>query len=231
MISTPSQSVNLVGGLTLDGTCQFSVSSNRVLLGIDAIRNHRDIGNLSGSLAVELWAMKQPLNCTEPESEDGAQRLAATTIGEIRGQHFVPDCRYDLLFDQPAPGSWQIALLLREWNGHGYSTCDAVNFPVPYQVNTPLESTAKAPIISSASEVTNTPQKAGKTEKATEATAAMVPVNSASLDEIAAIKGVSHKLAKAIVAGRPYKDFKDLLAVKGVGERLLRTLRQLISLT
>lgn len=253
MISSHLHPRNFESGLTLDGNCAFSVSADRVLVGVDAIRNLRAADNLSGSLAVELWAMMQPLDHLEPEGVQGAQRLAATTIGEIRGQHFVPDCRYDLLFDQPAPGTWQISLLLREWNGHGYTTSDAVNFPVPYvvevsagsgtvdaglhrAVSAPQESEmadsqATAPEEDKSKDRSKAKAKAkAKADKAGEAPADRVSINTATLETIAILKGVSPKVAKAIVAGRPYAEFKDLLAVKGVGEKLLRALRPMINL-
>ncbi len=263
-----AHALSIDSGLALDGTCAFSVSGGRVLLSIDAIRNQRDIGNLSGTLAVELWALNLPLNGPEPETEAGAQCLAATTIGEIRGQHFVPDCRYDLLFTQPVAGTWQIALLLREWNGHGYSTRDVVNFPVPYLVKVPPESVANAPISGSVASSSPAPEgmtadpapeimpahvpvepsvvpSPAKAEKSAASKAkkggkfaansagdstAVVALNTATVEEIANIKGVSPKLAKALVAGRPYRDFKELLEVKGVGEKLLRILRPLVHL-
>ena len=254
MISAPSHNMMLDNtGLALDGKCEFSVNADRVLVEVDAIRNLRDISNLSGSLAVELWALKQPLNHAEPENESGAQRLAATTIGEIRGQHFVPDCRYDLLFEEPTNGSWQISLLLREWNGQGYSTCDAVDFPVPYLVNVDVEavveaapaqrddvSTKEASVSTSSTEaveeaavVVEAPKKKGKEGKAAkvaEPASGLVCINTATVDEIAEMKGVSRKVAKEIVAHRPYTDLNQLLDRKGIGEKLLRALRPLISL-
>ena len=55
-------------------------------------------------------------------------------------------------------------------------------------------------------------------------------LNEASRAEIAAIKGVSKKLAEAIVAARPFASTADLLAVKGMGPKLLEKIRTLVRL-
>lgn len=214
--------------LILDGHCGFTVNGDRVLISIDAIRNLRDSGNLSGTLALELWALKQLWSPLEPESQAGACRLAATTIGEIAGQHFLADCRYDLLFAPPAPGTWHIGLLLREWEGQGHRTRNTVIFPVPYQVDEPPAKVVAAPAAQPVKPVK--PAKTAEAAEAAEAPVGRVCVNTASVSDIEELKGVTHKLAKAIVAGRPYRQEADLLAVKGMGEKLLAKLRPLISL-
>ncbi|GAA6142736.1 helix-hairpin-helix domain-containing protein [Hydrogenophaga sp. 5NK40-0174] len=248
--------LDLDNSLVLDGSCEFSVNADRVVVRVGAIRNLRGIENLSGSLAVELWALHHPLDRVEPEGQPGAKRVAATTIGEISGQHFVPDCRYDLLFEQPLPGAWQMSLLLREWNGHGYTTRSVVYFPVPFQVDVGLPETkateadtkakveakakpgvpptvpaAKASSPAESAELAESAAKtAGKKSKASVVPGAPVNLNTATVDEIASLKGVSPKLAKEIVATRPHKDIKRLVEVKGIGEKLLRAIRPLITL-
>lgn len=217
--------LDLDNSLVLDGNCEFSVNADRVMVSVGAIRNLRGIENLSGSLAVELWALHHPLDTVEPEGQPGAQRVAATTIGEISGQHFVPDCRYDLLFEEPLPGAWQMSLLLREWNGHGYTTRSVVYFPVPFQVDVglpahtpPQKKTGKGK------------GKAGASAEVNAVPVAPINLNTASVEEIASIKGVSPKLAKEIVATRPHTDIKALVEVRGIGEKLLRAIRPLITL-
>ena len=73
------------------------------------------------------------------------------------------------------------------------------------------------------------PAKAKVSEKATRAEA-LPSVNTASADELAAIKGLSKTVAKAIVAGRPYASLDELTRAKGMGEKLLAKLRQQLSL-
>lgn len=55
-------------------------------------------------------------------------------------------------------------------------------------------------------------------------------VNAASADELAAIKGLSKTLAKAIIAARPYKSLEELTRAKGVDHKLVDKLRQQLSL-
>lgn len=67
-------------------------------------------------------------------------------------------------------------------------------------------------------------------EKAAAPVDGRISINTASHAEIAGIKGVSKKLAESIVAARPFDSVDALLAVKGVGPKLLSTLRPLIRL-
>ncbi|WP_221797453.1 ComEA family DNA-binding protein [Oceanobacter mangrovi] len=58
----------------------------------------------------------------------------------------------------------------------------------------------------------------------------VVNVNTATVAELAAIKGISHSLAEAITADRPYKNLKELLKVRGMGARTLAKLESELSL-
>jgi len=71
------------------------------------------------------------------------------------------------------------------------------------------------------------PAKAAKAEKAPAKKAAAQPVsiNTASVDELAEVKGMTRTVAKAIVAGRPYGSVDELVRVKGLGEKSLAKLR------
>lgn len=59
---------------------------------------------------------------------------------------------------------------------------------------------------------------------------ARVSVNRATAKELAAVKGLSRKVADAIVKGRPYKSIDGLTAVRGIGEKLLDKLRANLTL-
>jgi len=52
-----------------------------------------------------------------------------------------------------------------------------------------------------------------------------VSINTASEAELAAVKGLTKAVAKAIVEGRPYGDVSDLERVKGLGKKTLDKLR------
>ncbi|PRP99039.1 ComEA family DNA-binding protein [Enhygromyxa salina] len=53
----------------------------------------------------------------------------------------------------------------------------------------------------------------------------VVNINLASPSELASLAGIGPKLAERIVAGRPYNQVDDLLAVKGIGAKRLAAIR------
>lgn len=130
MFATQTESTPAASPLVLTGACGCAVENGRVVITIDEIANHRDLGDLSGTLAIELWALERPY------SGDGftGTPLSGTSIGELAGQRALTDCRYDLLFQAPPPGTWYLTLMLREWTAAGHVTRDYVNFTSPYVV-------------------------------------------------------------------------------------------------
>lgn len=263
MINTqPNFALNTSSNLQLNGNCGFNIQNDRVIINIDSIANQRDFDNVSGTLAIELWALKHPY---QGENFEGVC-LAGTTIGEVLGQHFIPACQYDLIFKEPPVGNWHIALMLREWNGSSYETRDFVNFTVPYAaswVPTVIKNPTDNVISVSFNETEKTEQPAKKAEtkkpekpaakveakadvnptakaaakKAEPAKAAKAPsgsntlcLNTATQKEIAAIKGVSTKLAAKLVEARPFKTMDEVLKVKGMGAKLLDKIKGSISL-
>ena len=63
--------------------------------------------------------------------------------------------------------------------------------------------------------------------------ASPVDVNSATVEELMAVKGIGVSLAQRIVEFRekngPYKDVDDLLKVQGIGEKSLDRIREFLS--
>ncbi len=55
-----------------------------------------------------------------------------------------------------------------------------------------------------------------------------VDVNSATLEELEALPGLSKTIAQAIINGRPYEKTEDLLGIKGIGEKKLEKIIDLI---
>lgn len=268
MSYTPS--INVQGferELTLNGNCSYNIIGDRVTLQIDEIANNRQPGNISGTLAIELWALPQPY----AGDQFSGVSLAATTIGEISSQCFLPQCRYELIFSQPPAGTWTLCLMLREWENGAFVTRDYINFALPYTVESPQQNRANIRVTREESNnVINvafkdepqapakgeTPAKsqlpvkgmdeviakkpaakrslAPETKKpgapASTPVSAQLSVNRASQHELESLKGVSRKLAKAIVDSRPYKALDDLLAVKGMGKKLLNQLEKSLKL-
>lgn len=281
--------------LQLTGNCGFDIQQDRVTISIGGISNQRWDNDVSGTLAVELWALKHPYQ----GAGFNGHCLAGTTIGELKGQHFLENCQYDLLFNEPSIGSWQIVLMLREWTESGYETRDFVNFAVPYVVTwTPSvvqskpaevisvnfkeaevkehrkEVTAEKPVAKAEvkqdkveqakvepaevkpeqakiqevkpqakaevkTEVKATVKAETKpvpkaevkpTEKAAPQASGKICLNSATAKEIAALDGISNQVAARIVEARPFSHIKDVLKVKGIGEKLLRRIHGSVSL-
>jgi len=258
--------------IKLNGNSRCELIDDQVLITIDEIANNRDWNNLSGTLAVELWALSEPYRGGGFQG----QPLAATIIGEIYGQHCLRDCHYQLNAVQPNTANNNICLMLREWQGaDGYITRDYVNLPsntlqagspatrsargnvieVAFREDavievTPVEKTAfsktqvlKTEVLktevsktSDAKETKKSPAKpSSKTPaKPTESTGIVangkVSVNSASLEELHAVKGINKKLAQAIIDARPFGKKKDLLSVNGLGEKTLKKIEDDICL-
>ena len=216
----------------LNGNSEYMISNNQITINIDAITNDRPVGDISGTLAIELWALKQPYS----GGDFSGECLAASEIGEVLGQHYLANCHLVLNFREPAVGSWHLCLMLREWTANGYVTRDQINFDHPYTVSWKPEL-----VKTSADNVVNIPvadndnnndladtSKASK--PATDRGDELVNLNKASIEEIAGVKNISKNLATNIVNNRPFASLDELLQVKGMGSKLLARVQDLIKL-
>jgi competence protein ComEA len=57
-----------------------------------------------------------------------------------------------------------------------------------------------------------------------------VSVQTASIEELAKLPGLSLKIAKEIVKNRPYASVDALVDVRGIGEKTLRRIKSLLTL-
>lgn len=230
--------------LSFAGHCGYEIQNDRIVISIDEIANNRDQANISGTLAIEVWALDRPYS----GGEFSGTAVCGTSIGEILGQHFLADCRYDLIFREPQPGTWFLVLMLREWTAAGYVTRDYVNFALPYVVaSKPTITRGEADNVINVEFADNKrslrsaeiegflaqedqPQGDSVSTRLTPERDRAVSLNTASYKEIAAVKGISKKLAENIVAGRPFEALDHVLRVKGMGAKLLKKVRHLIKL-
>jgi DNA uptake protein ComE-like DNA-binding protein len=133
----------------LEGSVGYQIDGEQVVLRAERIPNPRRLGNLSGSLSLELWALPHAYQSGSPEGT----RLAALGLASIAGQESLEAIEQRAAFQKPSAGSWQIAMLLREWAGPaGYVTRDYCNFALPYDVEatrpeTPQPSVVTAPML------------------------------------------------------------------------------------
>jgi hypothetical protein len=238
----PQSNTTTIADLALTGDCGYEIQSDQVIINISEIANNRDLENISGTLSIELWALDKPYTGAE---FDGLA-LAGTPIGELFGQHYLSNCRYELNFQEPSAGTWYLTLMLREWTETGYFTRDYVNFALPYVVGSnPVilrnetdniinvsfpgnkktsENAAVEKLNSEATaEVSNSEKAKPKNETA-------ISLNNASLKDIVSVKGISNKLAENIDAARPFETLDEVLKVKGMGPKLWKKIRDFITL-
>lgn len=200
------------------GDVSCRVADGVAEIAIERIASPRSPDNLSGTLALEVWALDAPY-------QGGAwqgQPVASVVLGQLSGGSAWADCRYSV----PAVNaSGTLTLMLREWTPAGYLTRDyrnlaAVSEPVSGDVEAAAKPAAKA------GKSATRKASASKSEDKT----APVNVNTASAAELAAVKGISKAVAEAIVAARPYARLDDLLRAKGIGAKLLEKLGKLLKI-
>lgn len=239
-----SSDLDTSAGLALENGCGYAIKNNRVTINVSKLASHRSADNVSGTLSVEFWALKQPYN----GGDFKGVAVAGTTVGEMFGQHYLQNCLYDLLFQEPPAGTWYLTLMLREWTECGYVTRDFVNFSTAYVVNAKPaavrkdadnvisvsfngnKSTTATTIQENSEDTAPATESAGAEQSDQKTDSSVVSLNHASAHEIASVKGVSKKLAENIVSERPFESFMDVLKVKGMGPKLLEKIRQFIHL-
>ncbi|WP_317932698.1 helix-hairpin-helix domain-containing protein [Halioxenophilus sp. WMMB6] len=116
--------------LQLNGNSSYQLADQQVQIHVDEIANNRQLGNLSGTLALELWALPEPYRGTG----FSGQALAAAQLNPVAGQYCLRDSSFQLDFQAPSPGSWWLCLMLREWEAGQFITRDYINFANPYVV-------------------------------------------------------------------------------------------------
>jgi DNA uptake protein ComE-like DNA-binding protein len=228
----------------LSGNVGYRIDGDQVQLSVERVENSRDAANVSGTLSLELWALPAPFAGGRLEGH----HLAGVEIGSVDGQNFLALQPIDLRFTPPPAGIWQIVLMLREWTAAGFVTRDFANFAVPYTVAPAFENVAEpvverlfalvaeeaaAPVAEEAVvefEQVFAPIPAPRAKARARASAKRVSINTADLEELAAVKGLSEKLAARVVKNRPFKKLAELERVKGLDAKLLAKLRSKLKL-
>jgi DNA uptake protein ComE-like DNA-binding protein len=185
----------------MSGNVGFCIDGANVQFSVGNVQNPRSEGNRSGTLSLELWALSAPFMGGKFQGH----HLAGVEIGSLNGQDELVLQPIDLAFTPPPAGTWQIVLMLREWTGGGFVTRDYTNFAIPFV---------------SASIVEEKPAPGAK-----KASSKAISVNTAGVEELAAVKGLSAKLAGDIVKKRPFASLDDLRRVKGLGAKTLAKVR------
>jgi competence ComEA-like helix-hairpin-helix protein len=207
---------------------------------VDQVENPRSEANRSGTLSLELWALPAPYTGGRFQGH----HLAGVEIGFLDGQKQWEMQPIDLAFSPPPAGAWHIVLMLRESTAYGFVTRDFASFATPFVTTPPVEKT-------SAKEVTKSVALVAPAAPAKEITKSVVPValiapaapvkapvkapvqalpkgvsvNTARVEELTAVNGLTQKLAEGIVKKRPFASLDDLRKVKGLGEKILAKVR------
>ena len=234
---------------SLRGMVSCAVADDQVTLKVETIDNPRPADNLSGTLALEVWALDAPY-------AGGTQLgvpVASVILGILAGGNDWSASEFTVHAAAPEAAKF-LTVMLREWTSAGYVTRDYRNFAAtPAKVEAPVAAKAAAkakPAAKAKAAVASKPAvaakpapapvakavPAAKAEKAAAVPAAKpasakgVSINTASEAELAAIKGLPRDVAKAIVAGRPYAKLDDVVKAKGMGLKKLAKLRDLLVL-
>lgn len=230
----------------LEGSVGYGIEGKEAVLRADRIYNPRPGGSLSGSLRLELWAL-------DSEYRGGpfaGYELASHDLGRLAGERCFDSLEQRVAFQPPAYGEWQVVLMLREWAGDaGYVTRDYCNFAARYVVAEPTpvaateapqpkaaaKATTEEPAAGTAlaaanAEVAPKPAATPATPASAAAQDARVSIMRAGVEELTVVKGLNRKLAAEIIKHRPYKSLDDLLKIRGIGPKMLASLRAVLSL-
>jgi DNA uptake protein ComE-like DNA-binding protein len=239
----------------LQGNVGYRIEGNRVEVNVERIENPRGLSNLSGSLALELWALNAPYQGGAFEG----QAVAGVVLGSLAGQAEWVNQSLDLIYNRPSAGQWFYTLMLREWTAAGFITRDYTNFTTPVtieaevkavEVTKPeakvlaevkpevkaIEPKAKATVevkVELTKPAAKAPEANVKKVKATKKSAepaGQVSINTASKEQLVAVKGLPEKVAEGIIAKRPFTVLDEVQKVKGMGAKLLAKLRSQLKL-
>jgi len=214
-----------------DVNCQ--IADGKAEIAIESIASPRPPENLSGTLALEVWALDAPY---AGGSWVGTP-VASLVLGNLAGGSAWNDCQYNVPAVIANPGA-ALTVMLREWTPAGYLTRDYRNLlaaviaePVA-PVAKPVEAEKKAAPKVDKKVAPKVEKKAAKksSSKPAAAKSEAVSVNSASAAELAAVKGLSKAVAEAIVAARPYAKLDELVRAKGMGAKLLEKVGKLLKI-
>jgi DNA uptake protein ComE-like DNA-binding protein len=235
----------------MSGIVGYRIDGSRVQIQAERVENPRDATNRSGTLSLELWALSELFSGGHFQGH----HLAGAEIGSVNGQRELRLQPMDLTFTTPPTGNWQIVLMLREWTTEGFVTRDFANFPIRF-ISAPVEHEAAAPVVEKldvqvaekadappvakastrttrrviAKEIAKAGGRVSRTKVRADASTKQVSINAARVEELAAVKGLSEKIAARIVKNRPFASLDNLSQIKGLRTKLLAKVRSRLKL-
>lgn len=230
----------------LDGAVGYAIHDGEVSLRADRVCNPRHRGNLSGSLSLDLCALSEPY----AGGELAGQVLASSSLGQLAGQTLLENVDRTVPFTAPPRGHWHMVLALREWTlAAGFVTRDFCSFAVPYETSAPAEVEVSEALPVAAADAASeenvvTPDVAPRQENVVAAVARpreedvvappppvaerhdrRLSIQTATVEDLSKVKGLTKKLALEIVKLRPFASVDDLVRVRGIGDKMVRKLR------
>lgn len=185
---------------SFEGATYQLLDDGQVRLSAAQIRNPRAADNLSGTLALQLWALEQPYT-------GGAFTgfcLAQAELGTLAGQVAWQDVSVTAPVAMVPTGSLLLCLMLREWTAAGPVSRDYVQFE-PIELVAPV-----APVevseVAPAGEPAVLPEAAAEPTSAAAEPAAAAPVVAEVAAAVAAVTPApvaAAKAAPAVVAAAP----------------------------
>ncbi|HSD38620.1 MAG TPA: helix-hairpin-helix domain-containing protein [Rhodocyclaceae bacterium] len=221
--SNPRSEDNLSGTLVIELWDLSARYSGGAFEG--ALLASEEIGSLSGQASAPAQTLNVPLVSLSADAQLTLMLREWTTVGYV-----TRDFREVTLSSEPLAEASSAA----ENAAAVTPASAAVSKPAAAKVKaTPTAPTKKRAKEVPAAKVTKaiaTKATAGsKTEKAAASTDdARVSINDASINELAAIKGLNRNAAEGIIAERPYATLDEVVRAKGMGEKLLARLRDLL---
>lgn len=208
--------------------CHFE--SGDVVLEVGRITNPRAADNLSGTLALELWALPADYHGGAFEGV----LLARAEIAPLAGQQECVDLRLRIPGNELPADAQRLTLMLREWTSIGFLTRDYAGVvatrtipaeKAPVEEAKPVAAERQVPSVAAKLAEQATPVVPETARR--EAANAAVSINRASAEELAAIKGLGKAAIQGIIAARPYSSVEEVVRAKGMGPKLLAKLRRM----
>ncbi len=237
----------------LGGNVGYRIDGARVQISVDRVENPRPSANRSGTLSLELWALPVPfaggffqghhLAGVEIGTVHGQNELALQPIDLALTQPPAGTWHFALMLRE-----WTAAgFVTRDFANFATpfinapvvnNTCVAVvptktAAAAPAKAPAPTALAAKAPmpilapvtVKAPAPEISKPVAAAAPAKTTIDANIKGVSVNTARVEELAAVKGLSKKVAEDIVKHRPFASLDDLRRVKGLGAKILAKVR------
>jgi competence ComEA-like helix-hairpin-helix protein len=236
----------------LDGAAGYVVDGEEAVLRADRISNPRPHDNLSGSLSLDLCAVAEPYDGGERHGTVLATSAVGQLAGQSCIHHWEQRVAFSA---PPAGQWYMVLMLREWTLAAGFVTRDFCSFAVPYETpaeSTPAPAAATpASAVADLTETIAAIAAVEPKEVTPEIPAAAVvavdeedaipaseqvpvvpatrdrrvSIQTASVDELGKVKGLTKKVALDIVKLRPFTALEDLLRVRGIGDKLLRKLR------